>query len=109
MTKLLALFVADDSPKVLNLNQPLAHKHYLRHLGNPGNPGITNQLGIERQQPLRFFWIAAGRGLPFDNATLPVEFADCINVGYELVVPANWKDKFDLQIAPRLPDADAVF
>jgi len=32
MTEFLTLFVADDSPKVLNLNQPLAHKHYLGHL-----------------------------------------------------------------------------
>src|SRR5207237_4996047 len=109
MTKLLTLFVADDSLKVLNLNQSFSNKHYLRHLGNTCNPGIANQLRIKRQQPFRFFWIAAGSGFPFEQATLPLEFADCIDVGHELVVPANWKDKFDLQIAPRLPDADAVF
>src|SRR5437868_11598863 len=109
MAELLPLFVADSSPKVLNLNQPLAHKDYLRHLGDACNPGIANQLRIKRQQPLRFLWIAAGRGLPFDNATLPVEVADCVDVGYELIVPANRQKEFDLQVAPRLADADAVF
>src|SRR5437762_9588158 len=109
MTEFLTLFIADDRSKVLNLNQSLAHKHYLRHLGNPCNPGIANQLRIERQQSLRFLWIAAGRGFPFEQAALPVEFADCVNVGYELFVSANWQQEFDLKVAPRLAEADAVF
>src|SRR2546421_10358885 len=108
MTELLTLFVADDSSKVLNLTQPLAHKHYLRDFGDAGNPGIANQLRIKRQQPLRFFWIAAGSGFPFEQAALPVEFADCIDIGHELVLPANRQNEFDLQVALRLPDADAV-
>src|SRR5205814_4039047 len=58
MTEFLTLFVADDGSKVLNLNQPLSNKHYLRHLGYACNPGIANQLRVERQQPFRFFWIA---------------------------------------------------
>src|SRR6266550_739322 len=109
MTEFLTLFVADDSPKVLNLNQPLSNKDHLRHFGNPGNPGIANQLRIERQQSFRFFWIAAGSGFPFEQTTPPVEFADCVNVGHELVVPADRKNKFDLQVVPWLADADAVF
>src|SRR5438477_7881172 len=108
MTKLLTLFVADDSLKVLNLNQSFSNKHYLRHLGNTCNPGIANQLRIKRQQPFRFFWIAAGSGFPFEQATLPIEFADCINVGHELVLSANRQNKFDLQVASRLADADAI-
>src|SRR5437762_9350696 len=108
MTEFLTLFIADDRSKVLNLNQSLAHKHYLRHLGNPGDPGIANQLRIERQQPLRFFWIAAGSSFPFEQTTLPIEITDCIDVGYELVLPANWKDEFHLHVAPGLTDADAV-
>src|SRR5438477_2592888 len=108
MTKLLTLFVADDSLKVLNLNQSFSNKHYLRHLGNTCNPGIANQLRIKRQQPFRFFWIAAGSGFPFEQATLPIEFADCINVGYELVVSANWQGEFYLHVATRLRNTDAV-
>ena len=108
MTEFLTLFVADDSPKILNLNQPLSNKDYLGHLGNPGNPGIANQLRIKRQQPLRFLWIAAGSGFPFEQTTLPVEFADCIDVGYELVVSANWQGEFYLHVATRLRNTDAV-
>src|SRR5438270_2202869 len=48
MTEFLTLFVADNSPKVLNLNQPLAHKHYLRHLGDACDPGIAKQLRVQR-------------------------------------------------------------
>src|SRR5437660_7402373 len=108
MTEFLPLFVADDSPEVLNLNQPLADKHYLRHFSDPGNPGIANQLGIKRQQSYRFFWIAAGSSFPFEQATPPIEVTDRIDVGHELVVPADWQSEFDLQVAPRLTDADAV-
>src|SRR6266513_504864 len=109
MTELLTLFVADNSLEVLNLNQSLADKHNLGHIRDASDPGIANQLWIQRQQPLRFFWIAARSGLPFEQATPPIEFADGIDVGHELVVSANRQDEFDLQIAPRLADADAIF
>src|SRR2546430_13067764 len=108
MTEFLTLFIADNSLEVLNLDQPLSNKDHLRHFANPGDPGIANQLGIERQQSFRFFWIAAGSGFPFEQATPAIEFADCIDVGYEFVVSANRQDEFDLQVAQRLADADAV-
>src|SRR6266581_2597169 len=109
MTEFLTLFVADNSLEILSLNQPLSNKDHLRHLGDASDPGIADQLRIQRQQPLRFFWIAAGSGFPFEKATPAIEFADCINVGHELVVSANRQDEFHLQVAPRLPDANAVF
>src|SRR2546428_4660617 len=109
MTEFLTLFIADNSLEVLNLDQPLSNKDHLRHFGNPGDPGIANQLGIERQQSFRFFWIAAGSGFPFEQATPAIEFADCIDVGYEFILPANRQQKFDLLVAPRLPDTDAIF
>src|SRR5437588_2078270 len=98
MTEFLALFDADNSSEVLNLNQPLSNKDHLRHLGNPGNPGIANQLRIERQQPLWFLRIAAGSGFPFEQATLPIECPNCIDVCHELVPPANRQQEFDLQV-----------
>src|SRR2546423_2349398 len=99
MTEFLPLFVADNSLEVLNLNQPLAHKHYLRYFGDACHPGIANQLRIERQQPFWFFWIAAGGGFPFEQTPLPIEFADCIDVGHKLVLPANRHKELDLQVA----------
>src|SRR5437867_7025726 len=108
MAEFLTLFVADNGSEVLNLNQPLSNKHNLGYIRDAGNPGIADQLRIKRQQPLWFFWITAGSGFPFEQATLPVEFADCIDIGHELILPANRQNKFDLQVAPRLPDADAI-
>jgi hypothetical protein len=37
VAKLLSLPVADGCPKVLNLDQPLADKHHLSHVGDAGD------------------------------------------------------------------------
>jgi hypothetical protein len=58
--------VGDGGAEVLNLNQPFADEYDLGDLGNARHPGITDQLWIERQQPIRFLRVAAGGGLPLE-------------------------------------------
>src|SRR5258707_1854596 len=102
VAELLALFVADGCPEVLNLDQAFADKHHLSHVCDTCDPGIANQLRIQGQQSGRLFRIAAGGGLPLDEAAGAVELSDGIDVGHEGVLPGYWVVELDLQVSPRL-------
>src|ERR1700722_12707392 len=108
MAELFALFVADDSPEVLNLYQPFADKHHLGYVGDTRDPGIANQLRIEGQQPRWFLRVAAGSGLPFQQTASAVQFSHGIYVGHEVVLAGQGFAEFDLQVAARLTDANPI-
>src|ERR1700730_7823427 len=108
MAKLFELFVPDHSPEILNLDQPLADKYDLRHIGNSSDPGIANQLRIESQQSDGFFRVAAGGGLPLQPAASARQCSDTIHVRYEVVLSGQSLAELDLQVAPRLPDANPI-
>jgi len=108
MTEFLALLVGDRGVEVLNFNQPLADEYDLGNLGNACHPGIANQLWVEGQQSLRFVRVAAGGGLPLEQAAGAVELADGIHVGHEVVLPAEGPRELDLQVTPRLADANPI-
>jgi hypothetical protein len=59
------LFVADGGMQVLDLDQSFAHEYDLRDFGNSGDPGVADQLRVERQQAIGFFRVAGRGGLPF--------------------------------------------
>src|SRR5207302_6734398 len=94
--------------KILNLDQSLADEDDLCDFGDAGHPGVANQLRIQSQQSIGRLWIAAGRSLPLDQATCPVQLSDRIDVGYEVILLGNGSHELDLQVAARLADADTV-
>src|SRR5439155_19252959 len=53
--------------------------------------------------------IAAGSGLPFEQAAAIVQPSDGIDVGHELVLAGKRPHKLDLQIAAGLANAHAIF
>jgi hypothetical protein len=63
LAELKTLCVGDCCPKILNLDQSFPDEYNLGDFGNPGHPGIANQLRVQRQQSIRFFLVPAGRGL----------------------------------------------
>src|SRR5229473_271572 len=67
-TVLPALFFRNGAFQILNLRMILPHEDHERHLGDSTDPGITNQLGIQGQQPSRFFRVATRGGLPVEQA-----------------------------------------
>jgi hypothetical protein len=75
---------------------------------DPGDPGIANKLRIQGQQPCWFFGVAAGGGLPLQQAAGAVELTDGIHVGHEVVLPGLGLVELDLQVTPRLADADPI-
>ena len=46
--ELFALVGGDRSLQILDFGKPLTYEHDQRHIGNAGDPGIADQLRIER-------------------------------------------------------------
>src|SRR4029077_13752180 len=101
-------FVCDCGLKILNLDQSLADEYDLGHFRDASDPRVAGQLGIEGQQPARFFRIATRCGLPFQQTALTVQRSDGVDIGNEIVVAGNWPRELDLQIAARLTNANAI-
>src|ERR1700758_2269500 len=59
-----SLLLRDRRAQVLNLRLMLAHEDHHSHFRDSADPGVADELRIERQQPLGLFRIAAGGGLP---------------------------------------------
>src|SRR5437899_2028995 len=94
--------------KILNLNQSLADEDDLCDFGDAGHPGVANQLRIQSQQSIRCLCVAAGSGLPLDQAAGAIQLSDRVDVGYEVILFGNWSHELDLQVAARLANADTV-
>ena len=84
--ELTALFFGNRGLQVLDLRPLLSHEHDHCDIGNTTDPGITNELGIQRQQTKGLFSVATRRGLPVNQVVLAVERADRVDVGDEIVV-----------------------
>jgi len=79
--KLLALFIGNGGAQVLHLDHALADEYDLGDLRNARDPGVANQLRIQRQQSLRFFRVSTGGCFPLQQAPRAVEFPDGIDIG----------------------------
>src|SRR5579872_4716587 len=108
LPELLPLFVGDGSTEVLDFDQPFADEDHLGDFGDAGHPGIADQLGVEGQESIRFFRVAAGGGLPLDQALGIVDFANGIDISDEVVVVGDRTFELDLQVLTGLADTDAI-
>jgi hypothetical protein len=104
----MALFFADGGSKVLDLNESLPDEYHLSNLRNTGDPGVADQLGIEHDQPLGFFGIAARSGLPLEQTASAVQVSHGIDVSDEVVSLGEGSGELDLKVLPGLADVDAV-
>src|SRR2546427_2582066 len=86
----------------------LRTKNHHRHICNSCHPGIANQLRIECQQSIGRFRVAARSGLPLDEGASAIQLPNGIDEGDELIRCRQLPRKFDLQIAPRLRNANPV-
>ena len=108
LAELLALLLGDGGSQVLNFDQPLADENNLSDLGDAGHPRVANKLGIESQETGGFFGVATGGGLPLQETAGAVQLADGVDISHEIIAARQWLDHFDLQIATRLVDTNAV-
>src|SRR6266851_4783131 len=82
--KFLPLLFGDRCPQVLNLGSMLPHKNDQCHLRNATDPGIANELWIERKQTFRAIWVTTRCSFPVDQAAHPVDFTYRIEIGDKL-------------------------
>jgi len=68
----------------------------------------ANQLRIECQQSIGRFRVAARSGLPLDEGASAIQLPNGIDEGDELIRCRQLPRKFDLQIAPRLRNANPI-
>src|SRR5216683_3936756 len=96
--ELLTLLFRDRRSQILNLRSMFPHEDDQRYFRNPADPRITDELRIERKQPLGFRGIATGCGLPVDQAMLAIDLPERIKIGNEFAPSRQCPKHFDLQI-----------
>src|SRR5205807_1670894 len=74
------LLVADNPSQVLDLGEALADEYDQRYLGDPGQPGVADQLRVQSCEPFGSGRVGRRCGLPVDDRSPPIEKADGINI-----------------------------
>jgi len=106
--KLHTLLFRDGGLEVLDFRVMFPHKDDERHVRNASDPGIADQLGVKRQQPRWFFGIATGSRLPVHKTSLPIEFADGVNIGHKLIGVGEFPNYLDLEILLWLRNLNSI-
>src|SRR6266852_7968631 len=99
--ELLPLFFRDRRSQILNFGSMLPDEDDQCYFRNPANPGIADELGVERKQSLGLHRIATGCCLPVDQAVLAIHLPDGIQIGNEFASSRQCPKHFDLQILLR--------
>src|SRR5713226_647705 len=87
--ELLPLLCRDRRSQILNLGSMLPHEDDQGYFRNPTDPGITDELRVERKQSIGLHRIAAGCCLPVDQAVLAIELPEGIKIGNEFA--SSWQ------------------
>lgn len=101
------LFLGDGRSQILNLGSMLPYEDDQRYLRNSADPGIADELRIERKQTFGVLWVAARRGLPVDQATHAIYLTDRIEIGNKFAA-SNQCLKFYLEILAWVVDANPI-
>src|SRR6267378_5444917 len=94
--ELLTLFVRDRGSQILNFGSMLPYEDDQCYLRNPTDPGITDELRVERKQSVGLHRIATGRCLPVDQAVLAIDLPEGIKIGNEFAPSRQCPKHFDL-------------
>src|SRR5216683_984821 len=94
--ELLTLLFRNRRSQILNFGSMFPHEDNQCYLRNPADPGIANQLRVERKQSLGFRRIATGCCLPVDQAVLAIDLSEGIEIGNEFASSRHCLEDFDL-------------
>src|SRR5713226_1587254 len=96
--ELLPLLIGDRRSPILNLGSMLPDEHDQCYFRNPTDPGITDELGVERKQSLGLRRIAAGGCLPVDQAVLAIDLPEGIQIGNKFTSSRQCPHDLDLKV-----------
>jgi hypothetical protein len=108
LAEFLTLLFRDRSQEVLNLRDALPHKRHNGNIRDSRNPGVADQLEIQRGQSLGLVGITSTRGFPFKQTLRAVQVANGIDVGHKLDAVGERADNLLLHVAFGLADANTV-
>src|SRR5712692_3884051 len=94
--ELLPLLFRDRRSQILNFGSMLPDEDDQGYFRNPTDPGITDELWIERKQSLGLRRIATGGCLPVDQAVLAIDLPEGIEIGNEFASSRHCPEDFDL-------------
>src|SRR5712692_3716085 len=106
--ELLTLLFRDRRSQILNLGSMLPDEDDQCYFRNPADPGITDELRIERKQPLGLHRIATGGCLPVDQAVLAINLPEGIQIGNEFASSRQGLHNLDLKILLRTANPNAI-
>src|SRR5712692_6690527 len=106
--ELLTLLFRDRRSQILNLGSMLPDEDDQCYFRNPADPGITDELRIERKQPLGLHRIATGGCLPVDQAVLAINLPEGIQIGNEFASSRQCPHDLDLKILLRTANPNAI-
>src|SRR5712692_99247 len=106
--ELLTLLFGDRRSQILNFGSMLPHEDDQCYFRNPTDPGITDELGIERKQSLGLHRIATGGCLPVDQAVLAIDLPAGIQIGNEFASSRQCPHDLDLKILLRTANSYAI-
>src|SRR6266481_3683859 len=94
--ELLTLLLRDRRSQILNLGSMLPDEDDQCYFRNPTDPGITDELRVERKQSLGLHRIATGGCLPVDQAVVAIDLPEGIQIGNEFASSLRCPKHFDL-------------
>src|SRR5215472_7508087 len=106
--KFLTLLLGNRCPQILNFRSMLPHKNNQSCLRNPAHPRITDELGVERKQPLGDFGVSTSRCFPIDQAPHAVQFTDGVQVGNKFTASSETPRVFHLKVLSRITNTDTI-
>src|SRR5579863_665218 len=107
-TKFTALLFGDSGLQVLNFRDTLSHEGDDGHIGDSGDPGVAGQLEVQTGQTLWFLGIAGARGFPFQHTPGPIQQANGIDVGHEIIAIGQCSEDLLLRVLLWLGDLDSI-
>src|SRR5208337_2173859 len=76
----------------------LSYEYNQRYVGDPADPGVTDQLGIKRKKAFGLHRVAAGRSLPVHQARATVDLPDRVHIRNEFIVSRECASHLDLEV-----------
>src|SRR6266404_3261255 len=86
----------------------LPHENHQCYLRNSADPGVADELRIQRKQTFGALRVTARRGLPVDQAAHTVYLAYCVEISKKFAAFCQRSEKLDLQIFAWVVDADPI-
>src|SRR6266849_7834518 len=106
--ELLTLLFRDRRSQILNFRGVFPHEDDQCYFRNPTDPGIADELRVERKQSRGLHRIATGCRLPVDQAVLSIDLPESIKIGNEFASSRQCPHYLDLKILLRTANSYAI-